>query len=256
MTIKFTDDGKKVVVIGKLNNSETIVQEIFVSGDSEIPSGEQFVVKSLHDSPVVSWKEKEIERIDAKLKYAEKTAAAALSRLSDIRARADAMYQGCAQILKNTNGKMFSEVSKMISGEYEYVVSNLKYGVPRIERIENYIVRKDNYSYELRLLSIFGKSDGDFGWKINRWRDDSGSWEEFIPCKNKDDALRVAVSAIEERDYTADTIKFLENNGQPVNDDKRAKHMQQKLEGLQKEINAQNEKLEKLLSEQAQLQAA
>jgi len=47
--IKFTSDGKKVAVVGKLNAQETIVQEIFVSNGNEIPSGENFVVKSLHD---------------------------------------------------------------------------------------------------------------------------------------------------------------------------------------------------------------
>jgi hypothetical protein len=43
--IKFTADGKKVVVIGSLNSQEKIVQEIFVFDGSEIPSGEHFVVK-------------------------------------------------------------------------------------------------------------------------------------------------------------------------------------------------------------------
>lgn len=49
--IKYTDDGKKVLVVGKLNAQQTIVQEIFVSAGQEIPSGENFVVKSLHDAP-------------------------------------------------------------------------------------------------------------------------------------------------------------------------------------------------------------
>ena len=43
---KYTTDNKKVIVVGKLNSQETIVQEIFISNDSEIPSGEHFVVKS------------------------------------------------------------------------------------------------------------------------------------------------------------------------------------------------------------------
>jgi len=59
--IKYTSDGKKVLVVGKLNAQETIVQEIFISNDNEIPSGENFVVKSLHDAPAVSWKEKNLK---------------------------------------------------------------------------------------------------------------------------------------------------------------------------------------------------
>ena len=49
---KYMSDGRKVVVIGQLNTVESIVQEIFVTeqGD-EIPSGERFTTKDLHDTP-------------------------------------------------------------------------------------------------------------------------------------------------------------------------------------------------------------
>lgn len=47
--IKYTTCGKKVVVIGDLNQTEKIVQEIFVTNDgAEIPSGERFVYESLY----------------------------------------------------------------------------------------------------------------------------------------------------------------------------------------------------------------
>lgn len=59
--IKYTTDGRKVVIIGDLNQTEKIVQEIFVTEDgAEIPSGERFVVKSLLDTPAKSWKEKRL----------------------------------------------------------------------------------------------------------------------------------------------------------------------------------------------------
>lgn len=46
--IKYTADGKKVVVIGDLNQTEKIVQEIFVTEDGcEIPTGERFVIKKV-----------------------------------------------------------------------------------------------------------------------------------------------------------------------------------------------------------------
>ena len=65
--IKYTTDGRKVVVIGDLNQTDKIVQEIFVTeqGD-EIPQGERFVVKSLLDEPSKSWKEKDLESLEAR----------------------------------------------------------------------------------------------------------------------------------------------------------------------------------------------
>ena len=65
MEIKYTTDGKKVKVIGSLNNQQKIVQEIFITNDgSEIPSGENFVVTSLHEAPVESWKEKKLRELE------------------------------------------------------------------------------------------------------------------------------------------------------------------------------------------------
>jgi hypothetical protein len=52
--VKYTSDGKKVVIIGNLNSQEKIVQEIFIINGQEVPSGENFVVKSLHDFPAIS----------------------------------------------------------------------------------------------------------------------------------------------------------------------------------------------------------
>lgn len=79
METKFLSDGRKVSVVGKINSTEFIVQEIFVTDDgSEIPSGENFTCKSLHDSPVMSYKDKQVaalqtqlDRLDAQIKEQE-----------------------------------------------------------------------------------------------------------------------------------------------------------------------------------------
>jgi hypothetical protein len=66
MEAKYLSDGRKVVVIGQLNNVESIVQEVFVSDSGDqIPSGEKFTTKSLHDEPVKSWKEREAAKVEA-----------------------------------------------------------------------------------------------------------------------------------------------------------------------------------------------
>ena len=87
METKFLSDGRKVVVVGALNNQETIVQEVFVTqqGD-EIPGGERFVVKSLHDQPVESWLSREKAKqekalADAKLKIERSTRKLATYRI-------------------------------------------------------------------------------------------------------------------------------------------------------------------------------
>lgn len=41
----------------------------------------------------------------------------------------------------------------------------------------------------LRLLSLFGKSDGDLEWRLNRYRDGSGDWCIVIPCATENEAI-------------------------------------------------------------------
>ena len=68
MNDKFLTDGRKVRVIGKLNNNESIVQEIYIDeGGSEIPSGDNFTAKNLHDAPVETYTDREIKKKKAKL---------------------------------------------------------------------------------------------------------------------------------------------------------------------------------------------
>lgn len=73
METKFTPDGKKVVVCGKINSTEYIVQEVYVtdSGD-EIPSGENFTAKTLLDEPAMTYKQKEEIKVHNNLERLKK----------------------------------------------------------------------------------------------------------------------------------------------------------------------------------------
>lgn len=63
--VKYTTDGKKVVIINDLNQTEKIVQEIFVNEKGEeIQQGEMFIVKNLLDEPMKSWKENQLKQLE------------------------------------------------------------------------------------------------------------------------------------------------------------------------------------------------
>ncbi|HEI9857545.1 TPA: hypothetical protein SLO96_000850 [Proteus mirabilis] len=65
METKFLSDGRKVAVLGKLNTTESIVQEIFVTDSGvEIPSGENFTTKSLHDEPEKATKKESLKGLN------------------------------------------------------------------------------------------------------------------------------------------------------------------------------------------------
>lgn len=213
--IKYTTDGKKVVVIGNLNSQEKIVQEIFVSGDTEIPGGENFVVKSLLDVPAESWKEKKLreieERYERDVKRIEKESEELNRRFSNKSEAIKAKIQALSKLDSVMSEDSFSQLADFLSGSCEYVVVD-NYGSISIEKYDDAIQSKDFGRFkELRLASIFGRTDGSLDYRINEYYDGSGSWKKVIPCSNKEDAQAIAQEIlyrnIKENGYTESLIK-------------------------------------------------
>lgn len=199
---KYLSDGRKVSVVGKLNTQETIVQEIFVTQEgTEIPSGENFVVSSLHDSLVRSWKDKDEERKEQALKSLD-TDIATMERKSKI---AKTEMQTLQAMLRSSKGLSaaadlmepndFDLLLSFLSGAIAFVVVD-SWEITKPQTLEEAIVRTGDSCYgenlhfdSLRLASVFGCSDGSLVYRINQYRDGSGSNTEIHPFHNLPDAM-------------------------------------------------------------------
>lgn len=196
MSEKYTSDGKKVVVIGKLNATETIVQEIFVRPDgSEIPSGEQFVTKSLHDSPVVSWQKKRKDEIEQALARMEQELAATSERTRKEQRLAAARVRALAQVATTATAESLAVLEDFVAGRITHVLTDVEYGSCSIRPFDDVVRSNDRDSWgddKLKLLSLFGKSDGGLQWRIHEYSDHSGGSREIIPARGLDEARRMA----------------------------------------------------------------
>jgi hypothetical protein len=237
---------KKVVVVGKLNNQETIVQEVFVVDGNEIPSGENFVVKSLHDSPSVSWQETEIEKMKTRYEDAKKYYEREMNSLSENQKKARAVFDGCTEIVRKANPAMFDSVSKLIGGDYKFALISDYSGVS-IVPILDFVIDRDGWDINLKLISIFGKSNGDFSWMVNRYRDYSGSWQDFQFFETRDSALQKAEDIINSKDYTRSKVKFLRDNGLRVDKVKLERMVSDEIDSLASEIDANKKRSDVLL---------
>lgn len=187
--IKFTSDGKKVIIVGKLNSQETIVQEIFVSGDAEIPSGENFVVKSLHDAPVVSWKENRLKELEERYDKEYKSWNAKIDSLNTKYRRIQDELQNrlsySADVLNNVSPESFQTLVMFISGKMKWIVQT-QY-LPEIMPIEDF---HSQYDGKLRLISIFGRDNGTLTYARGDYSDYSGGQRHFIPFEDYDSAFQ------------------------------------------------------------------
>lgn len=199
--IKYTNDGKKVLIVGKLNSQETIVQEIFISSGQEIPSGENFVVKSLHDAPAESWKEKNIRELEARYDSSRKKWEAEIDqqgrRLSMIKEKAKLHADALFKFVDKADSESMQLLKKVMSGQITHIfVSGYS---PEIYEWEGgkgaYVVDTfhDRGRIEgIKLMSIYGYSDGDLEYRLHQYRDGSGGSEQIWPTSSYEEALKLA----------------------------------------------------------------
>lgn len=208
MDIKFTNDGKKVLIVGKLNSQETIVQEIFVSAGQEIPSGENFVVKSLHDAPAESWKEKNLRELEARYESDRKKLQSQIDdqerRLSLERDKAKLQTSALLQFVKNSDESQLETLKNFMSGQITHLFVS-GYSPEIISwKDSNKVYDQDSFYHHARLegiklVSLMGKSDGDLSYRLHEYRDGSGGCGKTIyPTTSYEAALVMAQAQLDE----------------------------------------------------------
>lgn len=89
-------------------------------------------------------------------------------------------------------------VDDYLAGKFKMFVRFPSYGAPTIEPAAVCLDHDDRYDKGQKLLTLFGDTKGELQWRINRYKDGSGTWSEVFPIA--DEAEGIAV--IRER-YTA-----------------------------------------------------
>jgi hypothetical protein len=191
--IKYTKDGKKVVVIGNLNAKESIVQEIYVNGESEIPMGENFIVQTLLDNPLKSWKASNIEQQE--LYYSKKEDE--LERLNNsIRKEIPATREYLKSIIKHRGieSEDFDLLVDFMSGSITHLAFT-QWGNYEIKDIKKAMGDCD---YSPKMLTIFGMNEDRFSFQynLNHYSDGSGGGEIIIPCRSYEHALKTLTDAV------------------------------------------------------------
>lgn len=219
--IKFTTDGRKVLVVGKLNAQEHIVQEIFVSSGQEIPSGENFVVKGLHDAPAESWKDQDLRKREAR--YAKRCAEIERQEQEQDRRNSEAQQKAkhraaaLLEFARNSDEPQLQRLHALLAGEItHFFVSRYR---PQIVTWDDEIIFDSDRNYGrlsiegIKLLSLFGRSDGRLDYRLNQYRDGSGSSSiEIVPCRSYAEALSEAQKQLdaEAAMYVAGTRGYID----------------------------------------------
>lgn len=258
MNHKFTSDGRKVAVIGSLNAKETIVQEIFVTDETEFPAGEHFVVKTLLDAPAETYKSKEEKRIIDNIKKLECDSDKLKSEITGYRYKASAAVaklKWIEHISESEIKEVFDNLKSMLCGEYTYVVLP-KSDIKIVEWDHKLFTSQDDYHSgmfeDLKMLSLFGNWQNrlSLSWKVNSYKDGSGGYDQFIPCKSLQEAIEVSKTIIDAKPHLSDyDYEFCVKYSIGVNEDKNTARLATKTKYIQDQINTSKERISKLESD-------
>ncbi|QPO98323.1 hypothetical protein GVI61_18065 [Citrobacter freundii] len=275
METKFLSDGRKVVVVGALNNQETIVQEVFVTqqGD-EIPGGERFVVKSLHDQPVETWSSREKAKqekalADAKLKIERINNE--ISNLQNTLSFWKEMVKQVKAFSDHINEADLNHFADVMTGQVKFAIRR-DYSVPSIERFEDFMSSIDNYygrkNFEgIKCLSLLGSTNGDIALRVNRYSDGSGGSDTVEFYKTIEEARqcvkRIALDRLNGNGLSIDDVKkcckmgivFSRDELQKIKDrlfsasEKNLAYYQENFDKQVAQINDGKQAIEKMLNE-------
>lgn len=264
--IKYTKDGKKVVVIGDLNQTDKIVQEIFVTKDGdEIPQGERFIERNLLDEPAKSWKESKLEELQARYEKDKKEWDNKIEKINDEKRSAYDSLSSRVKWLRNVAKeprekeftKVVNQIADFLDGSEKWVfVAN--YSDWRLEKFNeestNSLLDYYEGSYgrkrfeEMRLLSLYGRSDGSLVWRINSYSDGSGSDNDVEFFKSQEDGLvytQNKFNAIKE--YSDNHITLSKKYNLKLDEVKLKSYLDKKKEIIEKQIKEVEERRDKLV---------
>lgn len=254
MDIKYTSDGKKVVIIGNLNSQEKIVQEIFIVNGQEVPSGENFVVKSLHDCPAISWKEKRLAELEATYDKRRKEIEDETSRLQrEYRRRSEDLrnkLQYVGNVLKNVSPDSFKTLVDYLTGNIKYMVYT-GYS-PELIEFKDFV---ENYEDRLRLVSIYGKDDGTLTYAVGQYYDYSGGNRAFIPFTDYETAFEFFTKQMHAANMSEEIIKRAEKYKISLPADKVQAFKDSRIKGLQKSIEDYRKRMDDQISQLQELES-
>ncbi len=194
----YLPDGRKARFFSIAQNG-FIVQPYFLApdpdsgyDDEEYYDGFEYVLKIFKAPP--------IKRLHHEVKELSDELAARRAELHETR---DTLYRAVQANEEYEAGlkrrieryAALEHLDNFICGAFTHFVVE-RSGVITIETKEKALKDRD-YPRSTKLMTLFGNSNGDLQWKLNRYKDGSGSSESVWPCISEESARKKAIDLID-----------------------------------------------------------
>jgi hypothetical protein len=122
----------------------------------------------------------------------------------------DAEVAHTTRLKKLAQFKALERVEDFVEKRITHFVVTQEYGsAVEVVPLDKFI-DPEGRNRDVRLLCLFGRSNGDLLWRMNRYYDGSGGWTDAAPCTSEDEAIAQAAAEIRARIETAmQTTEFV-----------------------------------------------
>lgn len=190
----YTEDGTECALIARVGDG-AVVESIMVNeeGDADYGHGRRFYAEKVYATPP-SYK------LDAMIAENRQTLASLKDQVFALRHEIATAERTRKDLLtKIQQVPTLQRLSDFLDGKLTHLVyedySGVSIGPIDAEQTDDC----GSYQKHIRLLTLFGRNNGNIGWGLNRYSDGSGSDTVVYPCVSEEDAKAKAAQVLTEK---------------------------------------------------------
>lgn len=193
----FDEHGAEYEYVSALDSGHVVRQKFEANRDGDDDEVESWLGAPTVLHRVLPTHDAAKAKISAKLADIQRSIEKENERLSQLREETHVMRREKEQIDKQRKADYakhtaLSRIDDFIAGKITHFVTENYEGV-FLESLAAGLASTDKYDRDLKLLSLYGDSNGDLQWKINRYSDGSGGFNKDVyPFCSEEEALAFA----------------------------------------------------------------
>jgi hypothetical protein len=243
MVRKFTEQGQEVEIVQKLSDGRFLVAYVMEYGydGEEYVSEDPVVVDRVFDCAPTCKLDARVDKLTSEIVDLTRKRSELTKELREAAAQHE------EHMAKYTKYAGLEQLDKFIDGKITHYVIDIQWSSPEIKTFEEMVGDYDGKAP--RLLSLFGSSEGSLDWRLNRYRDDSGSWRKCIPCLSYEEAVEKLAGVMYEKmeEYVSQgTLEICDRYGIDVPEDYRAQVEKKRRDSVEEAIEKTRQKLAEL----------
>lgn len=185
-----TDDGQFVVAPVLIVTSYRMSYDGPDEYDHEEP-GPAFLAQTLNSKAPVEKKDAEVAEIDQRISAKRKDLEAIDAEIRRVTSERDQIMKRLSDVpaLRHLDDIIAGRFTHVVFESHDYIVQTAEQAMKASSRDDDYQWRKQPW----RLLTLFGKTGGDLQWRINDWKDGSGSNRDVRLFTSEEEAVAYAI---------------------------------------------------------------